>query len=60
MEAKLRNIVLQLKDGSYIHHSKVQKYNKFGYQAVFVNRDKGSQFQVLCFSKSVLELNALT
>lgn len=60
MEGKLKSTVLQLRDGSYIHYSKVQSYNKFGYQALFVNRETGVFYQVQFFSKSVLKLNAMT
>lgn len=60
MEVKLKSTVLQLKDSSYIHHSKVQSYNKFGYQALFTNNDKGTLYQVQFFSKSVLNLNAIS
>ena len=60
MEGKLRCTVLQLKDGSYIHFSRVQSYNKFGYQGLFVNNDSAALYQVQFFSKSVLKLNAMT
>lgn len=60
MEVKLKTTVLQLKDNTYIHYSKVQSYNKFGYQALFTNNDQGTLYQVQFFSKSVLSLNALT
>lgn len=60
METKLKNTVLQLKDGPYIHYSKVQNYNKFGYQALFTNNDSGALYQVQFFSRSVLNLNALS
>ena len=59
MESKLRSTVLQLKDSTYIHFSKVQSYNKFGYQALFANNDNGQLYQVQFFSKSVLKLNAM-
>lgn len=60
METKLKNTVLQLENGPYIHYSKVQNYNKFGYQALFTNKDSGSLYYVQYFSKSVLNLNALS
>ncbi len=60
METKLRSTVLQLKDGAYIHFSKVQTYNKFGYQALFVNKESQALYQVQFFSKPILNLNALT
>ena len=60
MEGKLKSTVLQLKDGTYIHFSKVQSYNKFGYQALFTNNDNGALYQVQFFSKPVLKLNAMT
>jgi len=60
MENKLRSTVLLLKDGTYIHYSKVQSYHKFGYQALFTNSDNRRLYQVQFFSKSVLKLNAMT
>ena len=60
MENKLKSTVLQLQDASYIHFSKVQSYNKFGYQALFINNDNGALYQVQFFSKPVLKLNAMT
>lgn len=60
MENKLRKTVLLLKDGTYIHYSKVQSYHKFGYQAIFINNDSGVLYQVQFFSKSILKLNAMT
>lgn len=60
MENKLKSTVLQLKDSTYIHYSKVQSYNKFGYQALFINNDKGTLYQVQFFSKSVINLNAIS
>ena len=60
MENKLRSTVLHLKDGTYIHFSKVQNYHKFGYQALFVNNDNGTLYHVQFFSKPVLKLNAMT
>jgi hypothetical protein len=60
METKLKNTVLQLKEGTYIHYSRVQSYNKFGYQALFTNNETGVLYQVQFFSKSVLNLNALS
>jgi uncharacterized membrane protein len=60
MENKLKSTVLQLKDSTYIHYSKVQSYNKFGYQALFINKDKGTLYQVQFFSKSVINLNAIS
>jgi hypothetical protein len=60
MEEKLKSTVLQLKDGSYIHFSKVQSYSKFGYQALFTNNENGRLYQVQFFSKPVLKLNAMT
>ena len=46
MEKKLRTTVLFLKDGEYIHFSKVRSYHKLGYQALFINKDNGALYQV--------------
>ena len=60
MEVRLKSTVLQLSNGSYIHYSRVQSYNKFGYQGLFVNNENGTLYQVQFYSKSVLHLNGLT
>ena len=57
----MKSTVLRLsKDNTYIHFHKIKKYNKFGYEALFKNKEVDTLFDVLLFSKPLLQVNTLS